>query len=1606
MRGNGSLNLFLANVLVILATVGVVTGAEAGQVVFEGGFNINELVWQADGRGGVLPILPETHSLAEPQRTALLRQELTFLVPLNLAVKDLQIEVLESHREEVPGHLAVTGPLFTEDGQSLNTPRLPLKGDRFPHFWGEFTGSHLWRGYQLATVTIYPVREVLDSNGTSVEILDSFAIRVVTDGTPGPEPIRRERFIPGEREANEEILQRVVHNPETVRGYFRDHGQVVAEPAVGFKPTRTPSLSGSAVSYLIITNDAMAEEFQRLADYRTKQGIPAVVATREYIAANFRNGADIQETIRMFIRDAYQKWGVEYVLLGGDSDVLPARYITNTFYPTVGSTDIPTDLYFACLDGNWNLDGDDLYGEPMVGEDVVDDADFAEEVYLGRAPVSTADVAAVFVDKVIAYEGAASGDDWTNRVMFAAEVLFPDDYEPGDQIALDGAQFAHATVRDMIQPCTTMEYLRMYETDVNYERDLPLTVDAVIDTFNSGHYGLVNQIGHGYYFNMSVGDGNFVTSQADALTNGDKLFVIYSLNCASAAFDFSCLMERFIQNPNGGAVAAIGAARAAFPVTANAYQQEFFDQLFCGGENRLGRLIALSRLPFLGSTAHNYLDRWTFENYTLLGDPALAMWTSQPAALTLGGDSSLTLGEQAVTVSVSKGGTPVSDALVCLSKDGEDLVYDYTDASGNVSLDFLVESTGDVTVTVSGNNLELTERTLPVVSGSTYLALESLQLFDNGVAGSNGNGNGICEAGETVAMYSVLRETGGSAATGLSSTLSSSTVGVTILDATANYTDVAAGSATVSTSPWLVEFDASMIDGTPAVFDIVVQDASMATYLSRTTEVVKAPEVEVVALDWADDDGDGILEDGETIDLTVTLKNFGAGRCDGLTARLRTESGNVTLGDTVGTVSPLMLMEEATVSPVLSLAVVDAELAYDAYIVFEDDYGRTFRHDFNLSRPAIPVEIATDPSLGADIIALTWVPSETPTVAGYNVYRSENETGPFAKVNVDVIRGVSYFRDEGLGLLTRYYYRVAAVDSSLVPSEPSDIVTQSTAPAEVASFPLKFDLETSGHPAVGDIDGDGDLEIVMASDEVYIWHHDGQELLDGDGDSQTLGQFTDLNSVLHPAGVTLAYLDDQAGQEIIVSENTNDYRIHIFTKDGTELPGWPQDLRGENWNWATPAVGDVDGDGEPEIVLQTLDGYIWAWNVDGTELRDGDSNAATNGVFYVRAGAQWEWALSGPALFDLDGDGADDIIFGTRNDSSGVRRLMALRYDATDVAGFPYVASAPIICSPAIGDLNNDGVMEIVFHDTIGNLYVVQQDGTDYSGFPVDVGSGSDGSAGPSPALGDMDGDGELEIVYAINYNGTRSDVTIVDTDISGGTSGNELAGWPVRLPGNSEGSPVISDIDGDQVPDIVFGIGGGATEAPDNLYAFKADGSFIDGFPITLGGPCRTAPVICDLEYDGDVDIVYTSWDRLAHVWDMPFAFDPELNYWPTFHGNMARNGVFIPRELVPVEDGDVVPSRSLLVMSPYPNPFNPSCKVRLYVAPDASGSGDLELSVYDIQGRRVRNLYTGRISGGWHELVWDGRDDAGRNQASGVYFMRARSADVVDTHKMSLVK
>ena len=87
------------------------------------------------------------------------------------------------------------------------------------------------------------------------------------------------------------------------------------------------------------------------------------------------------------------------------------------------------------------------------------------------------------------------------------------------------------------------------------------------------------------------------------------------------------------------------------------------------------------------------------------------------------------------------------------------------------------------------------------------------------------------------------------------------------------------------------------------------------------------------------------------------------------------------------------------------------------------------------------------------------------------------------------------------------------------------------------------------------------------------------------------------------------------------------------------------------------------------------------------------------------------------------------------------------------------------------------------------------------------------------------------------------------------------------------------------------------------------------------------------------------------------------------------------------------------------YPNPFNPETRI-VYGVPETVSDGDaVHLEIYNVKGVRVRSLAVERTPG-WHETVWDGKNDRGQAEPTGVYLTRFLCGNLVRTSKMTMVK
>ncbi len=148
------------------------------------------------------------------------------------------------------------------------------------------------------------------------------------------------------------------------------------------------------------------------------------------------------------------------------------------------------------------------------------------------------------------------------------------------------------------------------------------------------------------------------------------------------------------------------------------------------------------------------------------------------------------------------------------------------------------------------------------------------------------------------------------------------------------------------------------------------------------------------------------------------------------------------------------------------------------------------------------------------------------------------------------------------------------------------------------------------------------------------------------------------------------------------------------------------------------------------------------------------------------------------------------------------------------------------------------------------------------------------------------------------------------------------------------------------------------------------------------------------------------TEWDVLYGCnelyWDSPTEGAPRwtpLSVATGYFGNLAYG---LSMSVAPVPDSETA-LRSTRLLSSYPNPFNP----RTTIAFDLAERETVSLRVFDMSGRLVKELIaTEDHTPGHHEVVWNGRNDADRQVASGTYFYRLETSNYSETKRMVLVK
>ncbi len=488
--------------------------------------------------------------------------------------------------------------------------------------------------------------------------------------------------------------------------------------------------------FLIISPVQFVDKFSELIDLYLVRGIKTKIISTDSIYAS-TSGQDSQEKIRNFIIQEYQNKNIQYVLLGGDVEHIPYR----GFYCHVQSSivyedyDIPSDLYYSALDGNWNTNGNNMWGE--IGED-----DLLPEISVARIPASNLTDLNNMMNKIKSYQNTPVLNE-LNKPLLAGEDLWSNPQTWGGDYLdlLIGFHDDNGYTTIGIPPGDNIE--KLYDRDLGY-----WSGSTLISKINEGK-SFVHHAGHSNYnYVMRLNDGD-ITNQNFSQVNGliHNYTLVNTTGCNCGGFDESdCIAEKMV-NIENFAVAFIGNSRYGWfnegqtegPSTH--LQREFVDALYNDKLHRIGAALLTSKIESASwVTAPGQWEegalRWCFYCNNVLGDPAMGIWTSNPINVQANYQASIQPGTSSINVNVTSENTAMKGLTCVILKDSILYGVSNTDTLGNcnITLDPPITEVGTAELIISGYNCLPTSFPLNITSvqdeENNLVPLET-KLFNN-----------------------------------------------------------------------------------------------------------------------------------------------------------------------------------------------------------------------------------------------------------------------------------------------------------------------------------------------------------------------------------------------------------------------------------------------------------------------------------------------------------------------------------------------------------------------------------------------------------------------------------------------------------------------------------------------------------------------------------------------------------------------------------------------------------------------------------------------------------------------------------------------------------
>lgn len=704
--------------------------------------------------------------------------------------------------------------------------------------------THLKRGFSVATCLIWPIRwNPVDG---TIEYITSAQLSI--EATPGElEMTSYNRFYRGDSRTRSWAAN-LVKNPNLL----------------GLYPHRDDQ---EQESMLLLTAEEFLEQANDFATWKNQRGLITHVRTSEQITDG-QEGIDEQDQIRNGIIDAYENLAIDYLLILGDVELIPHRGL----YGNVNGSpdlDIPADLFYAALDGNWNRDGDDEWGE-------FEESELLAELFVGRIPADSPEEAARSLTKVKIYSHEQVN---ALKVLMVGEELgwecMGGDYM--DEVYESCDRFGYATVG----------YPERFERRNLYDRDRVWGAANDLAPRISEGYHFIHHLGHSSTrYTMKIDWNNFNQDLFRNEGQGAGFNILWTQGCYGGAFDNrgtdgnygeDCISEGMFNEIDNGFVAIISNSRYGWGDggstngASQRFHRQFVDAIFDEGLTIIGEANQDSKED-CAPWAEWGVILWCYYEINLFGDPSMDMWTDTPMPIQPEYDRVIVIGDETYTIELND----IQNAIACLSRDGQVISVGFPDEDGIIEMDIPnpILPPGPVTLSIVAHDFipELVE-IQSIAPDVGYPWIDEIIIEDAG-----GNGDSRADAGETIQLLPSVRNLGRDHLEELTISLSSIDPTINILDGTVTIENLDGQQELVPNEPMIIEILPNCGDLHEVNFALSIEcgDEIWTQEMSFTSH---APVLGQQFLTILDEDGNnnGRFDPGEETDVIMSIMNIGSG---------------------------------------------------------------------------------------------------------------------------------------------------------------------------------------------------------------------------------------------------------------------------------------------------------------------------------------------------------------------------------------------------------------------------------------------------------------------------------------------------------------------------------------------------------------------------------------------------------------------------------------------------------------------------------------------------------------------------------------------------------